>query len=229
MDEISTQFEESHPQDILRWAAETYGSKLALVTSFQITGIVTLHMLSNIAPDTPILTLDTGLLFPQTYDLMDELEAKLGMSITRITPHYTVEEQHEAYGNALWEHEASLCCYLRKMLPLQKAMQNYDAWITGLRRDQSAGRSGTKIVAWDSQHNAAKISPFATWTEEMLWTYIHAYELPYNRLHDEGYPSIGCWPCTKAVQAGEDKRAGRWAGQSKTECGIHFATVERAS
>lgn len=225
MENLSTEFESAHPQDILRWAAETYGEKLAVVTSFQITGIVTLHMLSQIAPETPVLTLDTGLLFPETYALIDTLEAKLGISITRIAPELSVVEQNENYGVGLWEHEPALCCYLRKVLPLQKAMQSYDAWITGLRRDQSQKRARVPIVSWDEQHHAVKITPFATWTEEMLWTYIHAYELPYNPLHDRGYPSIGCLPCTRAVQAGEDKRAGRWSGHSKTECGIHFSTV----
>ncbi len=223
--ERSAAFESAHPQEILQWAAAAYRGKLAVVTSFQITGIVTLHMLSKISPETPVLTLDTGLLFPETLRLITELESRLSIQITRITPELTVEAQNETYGIGLWEHEPALCCYLRKVLPLQNTMHSYDAWITGLRRDQSSRRANVPIVSWDDQHQAVKITPFATWTEEMLWTYIHAYDLPYNSLHDRGYPSIGCFPCTRAVEQGEDKRAGRWSGHNKTECGIHFSTV----
>lgn len=115
-----------------------------------------------------------------------------------------------------------MCCNLRKTVPLNEALVGYEAWITGLRRDQSAGRAATPIVPWDKKYNKVKLSPFATWTESMIWTYIHAHELPYNTLHDQGYPSIGCYPCTRSVEPGsQDKRAGRWANHTKTECGIH--------
>jgi phosphoadenosine phosphosulfate reductase len=219
---LDATFETAYPQDALAWAAHTFGDKLAVVTSFQPTGIVTLHMLSEIAPDTPVLTLDTGLLFPETYALMDTLEQRLHLNLIRVRPAQTVAEQADAYGPELWTREPDVCCNLRKTVPLDQALVGYEAWITGLRRDQSAGRANTPIVSWDKKYDKVKLSPFATWTESMIWTYIHAHELPYNTLHDQGYPSIGCYPCTRPVDPGsQDKRAGRWANHTKTECGIH--------
>jgi phosphoadenosine phosphosulfate reductase len=218
-------FEEASPQDVLRWASAEFGENFAVVTSFQPTGIVTLHMLQDIAPQTPILTLDTGLLFDETYALMDEIEARFDLHIQRIQPVQTVDEQAQEHGDALWERDANQCCYLRKVLPLKNALKGYSAWATGLRRDQSPLRAKVPIVSWDKQHELVKIAPFATWTEDMIWLYMNTYDLPYNKLHDQGYPSIGCWPCTNPVQEGQDTRAGRWAGTRKTECGIHFSSI----
>ncbi|MBA3869803.1 MAG: phosphoadenylyl-sulfate reductase [Anaerolineae bacterium] len=223
---LNTQFENAYPQDILRWAAETHGDQLAVVTSFQPTGIVTLHMLSEVAPNTTVLTLDTGLLFPETYALMDELEARLNLNLIRVKPSLTVEQQAEIHGAELWAREPDQCCAIRKTAPLNEALAGYDAWITGLRRDQSSGRKSTPIVSLDGRYNKVKLSPFATWTEDMIWIYIRANELPYNTLHDQNYPSIGCFPCTQAVVPNAaDKRAGRWVGREKTECGIHVAAL----
>jgi phosphoadenosine phosphosulfate reductase len=220
----AAEFESASPQDVLRWAAQTYGNRLAIVTSFQPTGIVTLHMMSEIAPDTPVLTLDTGLLFPETYDLMDKLERQLNLNLIRVRPAQTVAQQAESHGAALWDRDPDLCCHMRKSVPLGEALEGYDAWVTGLRRDQAQGRAGTPIVTWDKKYQKAKLSPFATWTEQMIWTYLTAYELPYNPLHDQNYPSIGCYTCTHAVDPDvQDKRAGRWVNRSKTECGIHVA------
>jgi phosphoadenosine phosphosulfate reductase len=225
LDDIqSAELESASPQDILRWSAQTFGNKLAIVTSFQPTGIVTLHMMSEIAPDTPVLTLDTGLLFPETYELMDRLERMLNLNLIRIRPDQTVAQQAEMHGPALWERDPDFCCNLRKSVPLGKALAGYDAWITGLRRDQAKGRASTPVVARDKKFQKVKICPYATWTEEMIWTYLTAYELPYNPLHDQDYPSIGCYPCTQAVERGsQDMRAGRWSNRGKTECGIHVA------
>jgi phosphoadenosine phosphosulfate reductase len=223
LEALNTEFESAYPQDVLRFAAETYGEGLVVVTSFQPTGIVTLHMLSEIAPDTTVLTLDTGLLFPETYALMDELEARLGLNVIRIRPAQTVAQQNDTYGTELWDREPDTCCNLRKTVPLNRALEGYTAWITGLRRDQSAGRKVTPIISWDSKYEKVKLSPFATWTEEMVWTYLHAHDLPYNKLHDQNYPSIGCFPCTHPVAPdAADKRAGRWTKHEKTECGIHI-------
>jgi phosphoadenosine phosphosulfate reductase len=217
-------FETSDPADILRWAADTFAEEWAVVTSFQPTGIVTLHMMIDIAPRTPVLTLDTGLLFPEMVALMDDLEARFQLNLIRVTPIQTVEEQNAAYGPNLWEQNPNQCCLLRKVAPLNEALAPYRAWATGLRRDQSARRASTPIVAWDNKHQKIKLCPFATWTEERLWAYIHEYHLPYNPLHDQHYPSIGCWPCTQPVTS-SDKRAGRWANHSKTECGIHIGNL----
>jgi phosphoadenosine phosphosulfate reductase len=221
LSELNTQFETLAPQDILKWAVGEFGLGLVSVTSFQPTGIVALHMLREIAPETPVLTLDTGLLFPQTYNLMDELEERFELRLTRLQPALTLEQQEEQHGEGLWERDPNLCCAIRKTAPLDAVLGQYPAWITGLRRDQSEGRGATPIISWDRKHNNIKLAPLATWTESMVWTYIHAYELPYNTLHDQNYPSIGCYPCTHAVTVAGDKRSGRWVGHNKTECGIH--------
>lgn len=220
--QTATMLEHAYPQEILRWAATEYGQSLAIVTSFQPTGIVTLHMLNelNIRPN--VLTLDTGLLFPETYALIDEVEARLDINLIRITPELTVDQQAVQYGDKLWERNPDQCCNMRKTLPLENALRPYDAWITGLRRDQSANRAKTPVISWDKRHEMVKLAPFADWTEDMIWTYIHAHELPYNTLHNQGYPSIGCLTCTRAVSESEDVRSGRWSNHEKTECGIHL-------
>lgn len=225
----STEFESASPQDILRWASHTYGDKLAIVTSFQITGIVTLHMLQDIAPQTPVLTLDTGFLFPETYDLIDTLEQQFNLNLTRVKARQTPKQQARDYGERLWERNPDRCCHLRKTIPLRDALDGYEGWVTGLRRDQSESRANTPIIGTDSRTGLVKIAPFANWTEDMLWTYIHAYELPYNTLHDMGYPSIGCWSCTRAISDGDDTRSGRWSHTAKTECGIHVELVKEGA
>ncbi len=226
---LQQDFEHASPQDILSWAAKHYGQELAVVTSFQPTGIVTLHMLHEIAPDTPIITLDTGFLFPETYALIDQVETLFDLNLIRVRPELTPQQQAETYGDRLWERQPDQCCHMRKTVPLKKALAGYGAWVTGLRRDQSPTRANTPVIAWDARYNIVKLCPFANWTEEMIWTYIHAHDLPYNALHDQGYPSIGCTHCTQAVTEGEDLRSGRWVKHQKTECGIHVTLVEDAA
>ena len=224
---LSERFERAEPQVILNWAYETFGDGLAVVTSFQITGIATLHMLQSIAPDLPVLTLDTGFLFPETLELINELEARFQLRLERIKPRQTPQQQARDYGDRLWERNPDRCCHIRKTIPLRDALEGYAAWITGLRRDQSPNRANTPIISRDSRTGLIKIAPFANWTEDMLWTYISAHHLPYNPLHDIGYPSIGCWTCTKAVAEQDSLRAGRWSQRAKSECGIHIP-VENA-
>ena len=219
---LNQEFEFASPQEILSWAWLTFGDRLAVVTSFQPTGIVTLHMLRDIAPQTHILTLDTGLLFPETSRLIDQIERAWDLRLTRVRPAQTVAQQAETHGDTLWNFNPDLCCHLRKTVPLGDSLSGFDAWITGLRRDQNNGRKATPVISWDKKYGRVKLSPLAAWTEEMIWTYIHAHELPYNPLHDRNYMSIGCFPCTRAVEPGEDSRSGRWHGQAKTECGIHL-------
>ncbi len=222
IDALASQFESASPQEILRWATDTYGNKLAIVTSFQITGIVTLHMLQRIAPQTSVLTLDTGLLFPETYNLIDTLEHQLNLNLKRVKPSQNLQQQAHEYGRQLWIHDPDKCCHLRKTIPLNHALEGYTAWLTGLRRDQSEKRSTTPIISIDSHTGLTKIAPFANWTASMLWMYIKTYNLPYNVLHDRGYPSIGCRTCTQAIKDGDHMRSGRWARTNKTECGIHI-------
>ena len=221
--ELNEHFENAAPSDILRWAWNTFGQELALVSSFQPTGLATLHMLLEFAPDIPVITLDTGLLFPETVALVDQWERDYGLNLIRARPRQTVAEQALAHGEALWERDPDLCCHLRKTMPLDQALKPYAAWMTGLRRDQSERRRSVPIVSLDAKYGIVKLSPLATWTEEMVWTYLLAHELPYNPLHEQNYFSIGCSPCTRATAPGEDKRAGRWSGQAKTECGIHVS------
>ncbi|MEO1165618.1 MAG: phosphoadenylyl-sulfate reductase [Chloroflexota bacterium] len=216
---LQQDFDTAHPQEVLRWAVEKYADRLIVVTSFQITGIVTLHMLRQITDNVQVATLDTGLLFPETYQLIDDLEQTLDISVQRIKPELTLPQQAREHGNLLWETTPDKCCHLRKTIPLTQMLATYDAWITGIRRDQSPTRANTPVIDWDARYGLFKLCPFATWTEDMLWTYIHAYELPYNILHERGYASIGCYTCTRAATG----RDGRWANTAKTECGIHFA------
>lgn len=229
-DQLSQAFETASPEHVLTWAYDQFGDKLALVTSFQITGIVTIHMLQRLGLQVPVMTLDTGLLFPETYELMARLEARFGFEIERIRPKQTVDEQAASYGDKLWERQPNRCCHYRKVLPLRKALAPYEAWITGIRRDQSPTRVNAPLVSWDEGQQKVKLAPFARWTQQDVWEYIHAYALPYNRLHRDNYPSIGCFPCTRPVVPGQDDmRAGRWTGQSKTECGIHLPVVQGAA
>ncbi len=219
--DLQLQFDKAYPQEILRWAVDTYQEKLVVVTSFQITGIVTLHMLREITDNVQVVTLDTGLLFPETYQLMDELEEKLDIEIQRIQPELTLPQQAREQGSLLWETNPDQCCHLRKTLPLTNILSQYDAWVTGLRRDQSATRANIPVMDVDSRYGLMKLCPFANWSEDMLWTYINAHELPYNTLHDRGYASIGCYTCTRAAAG----REGRWANINKTECGIHYTQI----
>lgn len=218
---IQDTLETATPQHVLHWAAQTFGDGLAVVTSFQITGIATLHMLHAIAPKTVVLTLDTGLLFDETYDLIAEVQRRCNPNLRILRPELDVGQQAEHYGPALWQRDPDACCNMRKTMPLQHALGGFDAWLTGLRRDQSPARAQTPVVGWSNRYNAYKICPFANWTNEMVWNYIQAHDLPYNTLYDDGYQSIGCWPCTKRSTA-DNPRAGRWANTDKTECGIHF-------
>lgn len=222
IDALQREFETATPEHILRWATDTFGSRLAIITSFQPSGIVTMHLMSQIAPRTPVITLDTGLLFPETYALIDELEARLHLNLIRVRPEQTVQQQAEQYGDALWERNPEQCCHLRKVVPLGKALDGYAAWISGIRRDQSPQRASAPIIAWEPGHQRIKLNPVAAWSEQMIWGYLTAHDLPYNKLHDQGYPSIGCKTCTLATGGEGYSREGRWSRFGKTECGIHL-------
>ena len=220
--QIGAEFESCSWEEVLRWGIENYSPKIALATGFGPEGVVLMHLLSQIAPETTVFYLDTDLLFAETYALRDELAARLGLRFTRIATGVSVEQQAAEYGLQLWARDPDRCCHIRKIEPLRRYLSTQRAWITAIRRDQTRTRAETGLVEWDYAHGLVKLNPLAAWTSDQVWAHIFAHELPYNQLHMQGYPSIGCWPCTRAVAPGDEPRSGRWAGQLKTECGIHL-------
>ena len=225
--ELAAEFENRTPRDILQWAADNFGSRIAISSAFGPEGLVVIDIaMRTVAPSIPVFTIDTGFLFKETVELIRKVEQEYGIAIERLHPELTPEQQSEQYGSELYRREPDKCCYLRKVLPLQKKLPELDAMVTGLRRSQSEARQGAKILQLQETpngHRYIKINPLASWSKEEVWWYIISHQLPYNPLHDQGYPSIGCWPdcCTRAVKDGEDERAGRWAGTDKKECGLH--------
>ena len=183
--------------------------------------MVLLDMAMEIDRSLPVYYLDTDLLFPETYALVETVAERYGIQPIAVRAELTIAAQASAHGDALWVREPDRCCALRKVEPQQRFLSNYDAWITGVRRDQSSTRASVEPIAWDERFKLVKVSPLAEWDEQMVWTYVRAHNVPYNALHDRSYPSIGCMPCTRAVAAGEDLRAGRWSQFVKTECGLH--------
>lgn len=218
---IADEFEAAPPEALLRWAIEEFSTKVALATGFCAEGCVLIAMLSAITPSMRIFYLDTDLLFPGTYALRDQLEARYGVHFERRATSLSVSQQAVEYGDRLWEREPDLCCHLRKVEPLGEVLKGMGAWVTAIRRDQSPARADMSIVEWDKKFGLVKINPLAKWSERDVWNYIAKNDVPYNPLHNQGYRSIGCVPCTTPIQIGEDPRAGRWRGTSKIECGIH--------
>lgn len=219
--DINVQFEHASPREILLWGQETFGDDLIMATGFGPSGIVLMDFVSKIQPQIPILYLDTDLLFPETHTLRRELEERLGLSFQRHATELSLKAQEATYGPKLWKSNPDQCCLMRKVRPLQEALKNKRAWITGIRRDHSKARAHIQVVEWDDPYGVVKLNPLAYWGNDEVWSYIQLNDLPYNILHDEGYPSIGCVPCTRSVPPGESMRAGRWRGREKLECGIH--------
>jgi phosphoadenosine phosphosulfate reductase len=218
---LSYEFETASPEAVLRWAIEEFAPDVALATGFGAEGCVLVAMLSAINPDTRIFYLDTDLLFPETYALRDQLETRYGVRFERRAASLSVGDQAAEYGDRLWEREPDLCCRLRKVEPLREMLKGMRAWVTAIRRDQSAARASISVVERDEKFGLIKLNPLAKWSARDVWNYIAKHDVPYNTLHDHGYPSIGCVPCTTPVQIGETPRAGRWRGTTKRECGIH--------
>jgi phosphoadenosine phosphosulfate reductase len=221
---LNARYEQGPAEGILAWAIDTFGTGLTLGTSFGASGLVLMDMALKLQPDVDIFYIDTGFFFPETQSLIGRLEQHYQRSLRRVAPAHTPEQQAEQYGPALYGRDPDLCCQLRKVVPLQTALVDATAWATALRRDQAKTRTQTPAITWNERHNVVKVAPLIHWREAEIWGYIHTHAIPYNRLHDQGYPSIGCAPCTRMVQPGEDLRAGRWAGQTKTECGLHLTT-----
>jgi phosphoadenosine phosphosulfate reductase len=210
------------PQRTLWWAFEKFGNSVAISSAFGAEGMVLIDMASHIRKDFRLFTVDTEFLFPETYALMDRIEEKYGLEIEKVYSELSPEEQERSHGSGLWRRDPDRCCNLRKVEPLQRKLKDLSAWITSIRRDQTSMRSAAQRIEWDAKFGLVKINPIADWTSKQVWRYIHHHDVPYNALHDQDYPSIGCTHCTRAVKPGEDARAGRWPGFAKTECGLHM-------
>jgi phosphoadenosine phosphosulfate reductase len=218
---LNEAFETQTPQDVLAYAIGAYFPDIVLASSFGVEDVVLIDMALRINPKTPILYLDTDFLFKETYETRDRLIKQYGIAPIQVKSLLTPGQQAEKFGDKLWERRPDECCNQRKVEPLTRALKGYKAWITGIRREQSPTRANAKLVEWDQKFGLVKFNPLARWKTEDVWTYIKLYEVPYNPLHDQNYPSIGCTYCTRQVLPGEDPRAGRWAGFAKTECGLH--------
>jgi phosphoadenosine phosphosulfate reductase len=210
------------PWEILRWAVETYFPKLTMATAFGPEGCAILHMLAEIEPRVRVFNLETGYQFAETLQLRDRIAERYGIEVELVRPELAVAEYEARNGGPVYPHDPDRCCAERKLAPMRRAIAGYDAWLSSIRADQSAHRTRASVVGFDARFGLVKINPLLHWTHRDVWAYVVANDVPYNPLHDRGYPSIGCWPCTRAVAIGEsDERAGRWAGQAKTECGLH--------
>ena len=217
-------FETKQPQDVLAAVLERYAQKIILACSFGAEDVVLVDMVHRINPAVPLFYLDTEFLFPETYATRDQVIERYGLipaQVIQVKSLLTPQQQAESYGDALWARDPDQCCRLRKVEPLTRILRGYDAWITGIRRDQAPSRANAGLIEWDQKFELVKVNPLARWTWTDVWTYIKVHEVPYNQLHDQNYPSIGCTNCTAAVAPGDDPRAGRWKTFAKTECGLH--------
>ncbi|MGC2574042.1 MAG: phosphoadenylyl-sulfate reductase [Candidatus Nitrosopolaris sp.] len=234
--QFASQMENKSAQEVLRWAMDIYGSRIALASSFGPEDIVLIDIMTKIDKEkTRIFTLDTGRLNQETYDLIDTISRRYNIRIEVFFPeHKEIEQMVEEKGmNLMYEsvENRKLCCEIRKVHSLKRALKKLDGWITGLRREQFITRAHVKKVEIDSTHsNIVKVNPLADWTHEMVWAYIHENNIPYNRLHDIGYVSIGCEPCTRAIEPNEDPRSGRWWWETGTpkECGLHLGPIKQS-
>jgi phosphoadenosine phosphosulfate reductase len=210
--------EDASAEEIVRWAADTFGDRFAVTASMS-DGVLS-HVAGRAVPGITVLFLDTGYHFPETIGTRDAIAATYPVNVETVTHPLRVPEHEAEYGR-LYEIDPDLCCAIRKIWPLDRALQPYDAWASGVRRAEIASRADTPVVAWDSKRRKVKVNPLATWTDEQVAAYVAEHDILVNPLRQIGYTSIGCAPCTRPVAAGEDPRAGRWAGLAKTECGIH--------
>ena len=221
----ASELEGSSADEILAWAAAS-GGRASFSTGFGVEGCVLVHLIASAHLPIDVFTLDTGLLFPETYALWQRLEQRYGIAISAVRPEQSVEAQAASVGPALWERDPDRCCGLRKMAPLAQALAGVDFWVTAIRRDQTPERATAPVVERDARYNLFKVNPLVRWTSKDVWRFVHANDVPYNPLLDQGYPSIGCQPCTSAVAEGEDPRAGRWRGREKRECGLHVNPID---
>jgi phosphoadenylyl-sulfate reductase (thioredoxin) len=207
--------------EILKWASDALGDRLTFATGFGAEGCAIIDLIGRHHLPIDLFTLDTGLLFPETYELWRRLEARYGITIRAVRPAQTVDEQAATNGPALWQRDPDRCCELRKVLPLRAALAGFSGWITAIRRDQTPERASARTVERDRKFELVKVNPLVAWTHDDVWAHLYAHDVPFNPLHQRGYPSIGCQPCTSPVMPGENPRAGRWRGSAKQECGLH--------
>jgi phosphoadenosine phosphosulfate reductase len=217
----SARLETATPQEILRWAVERFGEKFTMATAFGPEGMCLIHMLAEIAPQTHIFNIDTGYQFQETLELRERVLQRYGIAVEFKRAEMTVAEYEAQHGGPVYKVNTDQCCLDRKIKVLEQAARGFHAWASAIRRDQTADRAKASIVHWDKKFSLVKVSPLANWSKKDVWGLITKHDIPYNPLHDQGYPSIGCQPCTRAVLFGEDERAGRWSGTAKTECGLH--------
>ena len=221
---LSDSFESKRPQDVLSAALERYAPKIVVACSFGAEDVVLVDMVHRINPAVPLLYLDTDFLFPETYATRDCIIQQYDLKpsqVLQVKSLLTPDRQAEQHGEALWSREPDRCCQLRKIEPLTRALKGFSAWITGIRRDQAPSRANAGLIEWDQKFELVKVNPLARWSWADVWSYIRLYDVPYNPLHDQNYPSIGCTHCTAPVAPGDDPRAGRWKNFAKTECGLH--------
>ena len=225
---LNGELEGKSPQDVLRWAVGRFFPKLTMATAFGPEGNCIIHMLAEIEPRVRIFNLETGYQFKETLELRERIKERYGIEVEYVRPELTVAEFEKKHGQPLYYKDPDRCCFESKTLPLRKAVVGYDAWMSGIRKDQTSDRSQAKLVAWDAKFSLVKVSPLLSWTKKDVWKFILDNDVPYNPLHDQGYPSIGCEPCTEPVEDGQDERAGRWKGQAKKECGLHVIEQQQA-
>jgi phosphoadenosine phosphosulfate reductase len=209
------------PESILRWAVRQFDDRLTMATAFGAEGCCLIHLLAEIDPTVRVFNLDTGYQFPETLELRERLRERYGIAVEFVRPDLSVPEYEAKHAGPLYLYQPDQCCFDRKVVPLRKTLLGYDAWVSSIRKDQTEHRAAAAVVQWDAKFGLHKINPLLTWTRNDIWAFVHKHDVPYNPLHDRNYPSIGCWPCTRAVLAGEDERAGRWSGTEKKECGLH--------
>ncbi|NLU76740.1 phosphoadenylyl-sulfate reductase [Streptomyces sp. HNM0575] len=219
-EDAGRELEDAPALEVLRWAADTFGDRFCVTSSME--DAVVAHLASRVAPGVQVVFLDTGYHFPETIGTRDAVAAVMDVEVVTLTPRQSVAEQDAEYGPKLHDRDPDLCCAMRKVAPLEEGLREYDAWATGLRRDESPTRAATPVVGWDERRQKVKISPIARWNQADVDAYIAEHGVLTNPLLSDGYASVGCAPCTRRVLEGEDARAGRWSGQGKSECGIHL-------
>ena len=227
LSQANQRLEQSSPEEIIRWAVDRFFPRLTMATAFGPEGCAIIYMLSRIQPRTYVFNLETGYQFTETLELRDRLAEKYGIEVELKKPELTVAQYEAKHGGPLYKTNPDQCCMDRKVKVLRQAVHGMHAWMSGIRRDQSPDRADAPIIGWDAKFNLVKISPLAKWTKSDVWKLITQEGIPYNPLHDKGFPSIGCWPCTQSVMFGQDERAGRWSGNAKTECGLHSMEFEQ--